>query len=307
MQVDYLYIVNSNKLVYNEKKLKKECIVKKNPYLYVLVFIIVFFGIEFGIIHGCLKTTRLYPKTEIVLNLEAQHLDEYGIPHKISEESIEEIEKVLKNASLYDNQNELLEVFDKERNFYINFITLISVVLSVLGIAPVVYGIFEKNENIKLREDLEKIKKEYDLELGKLKIIQFFNKIEEKCDSFKKGSNLLLKKKTQVKTIYQFDQYNISWLYNALKEIDISLICDDNMIPFAIRIYNLMTSIIYYEKKHFNIFPKRTEINKVIVEECQSLNNLFILIRNNFLPKQFDEFINSILDIPNCKFDLSGL
>ena len=115
-----------------------------------------------------------------------------------------------------------------------------------------------------------------------------------------------MEKKREVKTLNEFEQFNISRLDKELKEIDVSLLCDDNMANFATQIYNLLNSILIYQGKHFNIFPKK-ENEQIIVAECPILKNIFFPIRSNLHPNQFEELIQSIIDLPDCKYDFTDL
>ena len=147
---------------------------KKNSYFIILICTIVFVIAEFSSLQIILKTTRLFPKTEIILQIEYDKIDGCEQSLNISNESITQLQNVIAETSLNSNQDKLLETFDKERNFYINFITIISIVLSVIGIAPVIYAFFEKNENAKLREELDKITEDYNTQLDLIKIHKFF-------------------------------------------------------------------------------------------------------------------------------------
>ena len=162
---------------------------KKNLPIIVLCCITIIILIEFFFIQYILKSTRLYPKTEIVLKIEKDNLDEFDLPLNISEDSIEKLYKTINEASLKENTDSLIDVFDKERNFYINFITIISIVLSILGITPVIYGIFEKNENARLQEELENLKNEYDNQLDEIRIQNFFNLIKDKTEAARQAAN----------------------------------------------------------------------------------------------------------------------
>ena len=56
---------------------------------------------------------------------------------------------------------------------------IISIVLSVIGITPVIYAIIEKNENVKLRDELDKLKEDYNAQLDRVKINNLFSSIAD--------------------------------------------------------------------------------------------------------------------------------
>ena len=97
---------------------------KKNNYFIVFIFTLFFVIVEFPVLQIMIKTTRMFPKTEIVLKVEDDYIDDFELPAKISEESISKLQKAISEVSLSNNQDKILESFDKERNFYIKFITI---------------------------------------------------------------------------------------------------------------------------------------------------------------------------------------
>ena len=73
---------------------------KKNAYFIVFIFTIIFIIIEFSALQFMLKTTRLFPVTEITLKIESNNIDDYELPAKITEESILELQKAISDVSL---------------------------------------------------------------------------------------------------------------------------------------------------------------------------------------------------------------
>ncbi len=225
---------------------------KKNNYLIGLICTVVFIIGGFFSMQIMLKTTRLFPKTEIVLKVEDDSIDDFELPAKISEESISKLQKAISCASLNNNQDKLLESFDKERNFYISFITIISIVLSIFGIAPVVYGIFEKNENAKLREELEELKNEYGLRLDKIKQKSVFEWFSDKTNSLNADFNFVFDDSTLVKNENDFYRFILFSFIRTINEINTEMLDESKIWSFAIELSNFMMAIIFYSKKRYD-------------------------------------------------------
>lgn len=64
---------------------------KKNPYIVVLICTLFIIFVEFFVSNIIVKTTRLYPKTEIILQLESDKLEGYELPLNISEKSLTQL------------------------------------------------------------------------------------------------------------------------------------------------------------------------------------------------------------------------
>ena len=280
---------------------------KNKNYLIILICILIFVIAEFSAIQIMLKTTRLFPKTEIVLHIENNNIDEYELPVTISKESILELKKAISEVSINNNQEKLLDIFDKERTFYINFITFISIVLSVFGIAPVIYGIFEKNENAKLREELENLKNEYGTRLDKIKLKAVFDWFNDMTASLKSGVNLIFADSTQVNDLNDFYKFIMLYFIKTTNELKFDLLDDNRMQTFAIRISNFMSAIISYSTERYgSTFKINEKSNRYFIKENEIFNNMFIHLQIIFPEEQFKEFINDIQNLPSRKFDCTG-
>lgn len=279
---------------------------KKNPYLIILICTIAVLVIEFGIVQFVLKTTRLYPKTEIVLRLESQQNDVANLPKIISQESIRELQKVLGEISVSNNQENILDIFDKERNFYINFITLISIVLSILGIAPVIYGIFEKNENVKLKEDLELIKDLYKTELEKQKIKNVFNIISDKTDGAFKGISFVFDDSTKVSSVNDLERFMRQMLEQILTSINMDLLVGDELRTFAFLINNFLLSILFYSNKYLGEDIRETN-HKFKIIDIPVLKGICLQICSSISYEKFTQLRKHIEGFPDGKFDFTEL
>ncbi len=280
---------------------------KRNNYLFAFIFTLIFIIIEFSAIHIMLKKTRMFPKTEIVLKIEDDSIDDFELPAKISEESISKLQKAISCASLNNNQDKLLESFDKERNFYINFITIISIVLSIFGIAPVIYGIFEKNENAKLREELEDLKTEYGNRLDKIKQKSVFEWFSDKTHALNADFNFVFDDSTLVKNENDFYRFILLFFIQTINEIDTDMLDEPRIRFFAIEISNFMMAIIIYSKKRYGSQYKNIpNTNVYSIKENEIFNNLFINLQAVLPEEKFDGLIDALKSLPNKRFDYTG-
>ena len=279
---------------------------KKNNYFIIFIILFIFVIVEFSATQIMLKTTRLFPKTEIILKIEDESVNDYELPVKISEESILKLKKVISDTSINNNQDKLLESFDKERTFYINFITIISIVLSIFGIAPAIYGIFEKNENAKLRDELENLKDEYGLRLDKIKQKNVFDWFIDKTNALKSDYNLVFDDSTPVKDENDFYKFIIFYFIKAIKEINIDLLNESNIQTFAIELSNFMYSIILYSTKRYNItFEQIPNTEVYSIKNNEIFNNMFINLQSVLPEEKFKNLIDVLKSLPNTKFDYS--
>ncbi len=280
---------------------------RQNNYFIVIIFTIVVVIIEFSAVQIMLKTTRLFPKTEIVLKVEDDSIDDFELPAKISEESITKLQKVISDASLNNNQDKLLESFDKERTFYINFITIISIVLSIFGIAPVIYGIFEKNENAKLREELENLKNEYGTRLDKIKQKAVFDWFSNKTDALNADYNFIFDDSTLVENENDFYKFITFHFIKTINELNTSLLEESNIQSLAIEISNLMCAVILYSQKRYGSeFNQLSEKEVYSIKDNELFNNMFINLQVVLSEEKFNKLIDAMKNIPKNKFDYTG-
>lgn len=280
---------------------------KKNPYIIVLICIIAIVFIEFLVSHIIIKTTRLFPKTEIVLQFESDKHEDSELALHISEESLTQLQNVIKGTSLNTNQDKLLDTFDKERNFYINFITIISIVLSIIGITPVIYAIVEKNENAKLREELDTIKEDYNTQLELIKIHNVLSLISDKAGGMKNDNIFVMADSQQVTTLNDFENFIQDFLVNALKSLNLNLLIDNYIQTFAILLHNLFDSIIIYSNNHFKANIERNSNNKYQINDISILKGICLQIRVLLPDEKFMAIKEAFQSLPKDYYDFSGL
>lgn len=280
---------------------------KKNLPIIVLCCITIIILIESFFIQYILKSTRLYPKTEIVLKIEKDNLDEFDLPLNISEDSIEKLYKTINEASLKENTDSLIDIFDKERNFYINFITIISIVLSILGITPVIYGIFEKNENARLQEELENLKNEYDNQLDEIRIQNFFNLIKDKTEAAKNNINFVFDDTTIVSSIDDFERFIEGVFKRAFSSIKIDLLKERHMQEFAILINNFFICIIHYSNNRFDTNIQEDKNNKYCIIEIPILKGILVQLCTLLSKETYTNLIKTLESFPLNPFDYSNL
>lgn len=97
----------------------------------------------------------------MTIDVRLQTLSDGAEELTVSKESVAELKNILNNSSIIENQNLIIERFEKEHSFYITLITILSILLTVFGIVPVVYGLFEKSESQKIYSELETLKRQY--------------------------------------------------------------------------------------------------------------------------------------------------
>lgn len=280
---------------------------KKNNYFIVFICTLIFVIAEFSAMQIMLKTTRLFPKTEIVLKVEDDSIDDFELPAKISEESISKLQKVISDASLNNNQDKLLEGFDKERTFYINFITIISIVLSIFGIAPVIYGIFEKNENAKLREELENLRNEYGTRLDRIKQKDVLDWFSNKTDELYADDNFIFDDSTLVENENEFYKFIIFHFIKTINKINIDLLDEANIHSLAIELSNLMCALIWYSRQRYNTeFVQISNTEIISIKDNELFNNIFINLQVVLPEEKFKKLIDELKGMPKKKFDYTG-
>jgi len=279
---------------------------KKNNYFIVFICTLIFVIVEFTVLQIMLKTTRVFPKTEIILKIQDDSIGDFELPVKISDESIQELKNALSETSINNNQDKLLESFDKERTFYINFITIISIVLSIFGIAPVIYGIFEKNENIKLRDELENLKDEYGLRLDKIRQKSLFDWFIDKTNALKADYNLVFDDSSSVKDENDFYKFILFYFIKMIREINIDLLDESNIQTLAIELTNFMHSIILYSTKRYDCkFEQIPNTLAYSIKNNEIFNNMFINLQSVLPEEKFEKLIDALKSLPNTKFDYS--
>lgn len=280
---------------------------KKNPYIIVLICTTVVIIAEFTSLQIILKTTRLFPKTEIVLQVKSDILEDSELPLTISEESLTELQNVITETTLNSNQDKLIEIFDKERNFYINFITIISIVLSVIGITPGIYAFFEKNENLKLREELDEIKNDYNKQLDLIKIHNVLSSINDIIEGMKKDTIFVMADSKPVSSLNDFEKFIQDYMVNSLKSINIDLMIDKFIQAFAINLHNLFDSIIIYSDKNFGTKLVGKPDTKYLINDISILKGICLQIRILLPEGKFDTIMEVFKSLPKDYYDFSGL
>ena len=280
---------------------------KKNHYCIILLCILGIICFEFCCIKLIILKTRLYPKTEIELNIRSVSLEDKNLPLEISKESLKKLQEILVQTSLPENQNILLENFDKERNFYISFITIISIVLSIFGIAPVIYGIFEKNENQKLRDELEYLKSEYHQQVELSRLHEVLNDIKDKYEALKDNTNFIFQDSTIVSSYDDMDKYVRYFFTTQLSSIRVDLLKDDTMKLFSLYINNFMLCVSGYVVKKYAFSIQKNTNGTVTVKDVTILKTIITIIQAVFGEKKYKEFLNNIMSLPNNRLDFSGL
>ena len=94
---------------------------KKNLYSIIIIFVFAFIAIEFSILCFCIKSTRVFPEMSIELEIAPPAEEENEIA--ISKASLEKLKNLLDDSLLINNQNFIIERFEKEHTFYINLIS----------------------------------------------------------------------------------------------------------------------------------------------------------------------------------------
>ena len=213
---------------------------------------------------------------------------------------------MLSETSINNNQDKLVASFDKERTFYINFITIISIVLSIFGIAPAIYGIFEKNENVKLREELETLKDEYGLRLDKIKQKNVFDWFIDKTNALKSDYNFIFDDSTSVNDENDFYKFILYFFIKTIKEINIDLLNESNIQTFAIELSNFMHSIILYSTKRYDCkFEQIPNTEAYSIKNNEIFYNMFINLQSVLPEEKFKNLLDVMKSLPNTKIDYS--
>lgn len=243
-------------------------------------------------------------KTEVTLNLKTFYCAENSNVVKISDDSLEELRRIISDESV----KKLVEEFDKEKIFYINFITIVSIFLTMVGIISAVYGLFEKNENIKIREDLEKLNNEYRSYIDEITIKGVVTKLRSFAQSLRENDKhiYLLEDKNIVKTIDDLESYIITLINKQLDYCNITLLCDKFLDSFSIEVRNLLLAVIIYIEDVFKIKCKK-ENDMYSVVETSILKSIMYVIKFKLDKEKFIKLIDAINLLPNKTFDFKGL
>lgn len=156
---------------------------------------------------------------------------------------------------------------------------IISIVLSVIGITPVIYAIIEKNENVKLRDELDKLKEDYNAQLDRVKINNLFSSIADMSEGMKKDIILVMDDSKPVSTLNDFEKFIQDFIVISLKSINVDLLMEKYIKNFAINLHNLFDSIILYSEKHFEIKIVDQNKTKYLINDISILRDICFQLR----------------------------
>lgn len=259
---------------------------------------------EFGLIQWHIKNTRLFPKTELTISLKAENDDSNKF--EISNDSLQQFKEMIKDVSLCENQDILIERFDSERNFYINLITIISILLAVFGIIPVFYGLLEKSESVKIRDELEALKNEYNSQLDDIKMHESLDSIKDKYTSMNMGTTFLIDEKTKVNSEQDLEKYMQNFLTEVLDMINIDLLKQKYLTFFSMHINNLMLSSIDYVNKKYNANYQKNPNGNFMVSNIQILKTICIILKTALGADLFVKIVETINLFPIVSIDFTN-
>ncbi len=276
---------------------------KKDHYAILFIFIIICVILEIGFTWYFLIQKSKLHKTEVTLNISTFHLDDNKEITKLSEESLENLKKILSEEPI----SKLTEDFEKERTFYTNFITIITILLTIIGLVPVFYGIFEKNENAKLREDIEIIKNEYGKQLDDIKVNNMLDSIKNLTDALKGKTSLLINTQKKVENISELEHYIAERIEESFKGINISTLCENYMYYLSIIVFNLFSSIVFFSKHELQVNLVDETNGNVCINTTPILKTILTQIKVYITEENYKKMIDNMKLFPDRRFDFSDL
>lgn len=240
----------------------------------------------------------------MTIDVRLQTLSDGAEELTVSKESVAELKDILNDSSIIENQNLIIERFEKEHSFYITLITILSILLTVFGIVPVVYGLFEKSESQKIYSELETLKRQYKEQLKIARFQHLIDTLQKQDDYLRKFSSLLLENSKEVNSMEEFELYMRKSMKAVFANIDITDIDKEFFNNFCIYFYNLMYSSLAYCNFKFNANYNLQEKIKVLWNPV--LNTMIVQLQTVLPDEKFVELKEYIQNMPKSIFDFTG-
>ena len=274
---------------------------KKNSYSIIIIFVFAFIAIEFSILCFCIKSTRVFPEMSIELEIAPPAEEENEIA--ISKASLEKLKNLLDDSLLINNQNFIIERFEKEHTFYINLITVLSILLAIFGIVPVIYGYFEKSENQKIYSELEDLKKVYTEQLKNINLQYIIEELQNLDKNMRLNANFLLDNSNVAKTENEFCSYLRNYFKNLFYGTDLNNLNDPFFGNLCIYLCNVMQTSLTYCNLKFGTNYNCNIKNEVVKNPV--LYTMSIVFQASMSNENFLKLKNIIHNLPNSVIDFS--
>lgn len=263
----------------------------KKVFIFAVIFFIV--SLPISIFTYSLTKTRTIPPT--ILKVEFSQIKDNDHFVSLDKESINNLKEAISTKNIYENQNQIIDIFERERSKYIELLSIVAIILTVFSLFSIVTGFFDKSENEKIKDDLLKTKKEYSNELKKLKWRNAIADINDMILKTQQYSNFIFPDNTIVNSLDQYEKFIFQGFSNMMDSIDIEMLKDQmNFQCFSLAVFNYMNAIMQYINFRYHIITIPINLN------INSFGKIIMQILSKKLNKQqYDELKNQFSNLTN--------
>ena len=256
----------------------------------IIVFTTLSVILPISIFSYLLYKTRVISPIEICLQLRQD--DSLKNTVKIDEDSIKKMNEELKKDVLVNDQNRLIEVFERERAKYIELLTIVSVILTIFSLFSLVSIFFQRNETENIKNEFKKLTIEFNKQLKVVKFTNIINGLNDINDCLRKNTKFLLNDNSFVDSPEKLDKYLNFVLNKSFGKMD-NVFEKNDLRDFAICITNILCSVPIYMKARFHLdMGTKIDINTQNIPKT-----IITCLYNHLSEEQYNEIKRIITDV----------